>query len=806
MFKNYLKIALRNLSRNKFNTAINIIGLAIGLACTILIGLYVQNELSYDKAHEKYNRIYRLESHFTINETDDYFAATAFPLAVALKLENPEVEEYVRFTPMDNNLFEYEGKKFFEDNIYFADSTVFNVFTHKFIAGSPDEALLEPNSMVLTENFARKIFGDQNPIGETLKTGNGLLFTIKGVIEDLPDNLHLKFEALCSINTLVEFFGHDRYYSLEPNAFWNVGFYSYIMLKEGCDIQSIMDDYAQFNEKYIKPAGDQINASFQLMTQPLADVHLHSRVTYDLPTGNINYVYTFSIVAIFLLLIGCINYMNMATARSAKRAVEVGIRKVVGARKNLLQNQFLMESLLIAFLALFLAFITVELILPLFNEIAGRHLEMDISGNLLFFGLILGITIIVGIVSGSYPAFYLSSFIPVEVLKGKIGSRGKGALRKILVLLQFSISIIMIIGTITVAQQLSFLRTKDLGFNEDNIVVLTVRDTSAVRNLDTFKEELLKNPNIVKIGKSSSIPGQGYGIIVQRYETDDGSLAEKGINFFFVDNDYLDVMNMEVIKGRNFDPELQTDIEESILINEKTAEVLGWGDDAVGKRLQYGAGLDGSAVRDTKVIGVLKDFHYTSLHNEVDPILILLADFPLRNISLRIRGENILNTLDFIEEKWNEFCPSYPFDFAFLDEGLNELYTAEQNIGKVFTYFSFLCVFIACLGLFGLAAFTAEQRTKEIGIRKVMGASVSSIVIHLSKEFAKWVIIANVIAWPIAYFGLNKWLENFAYKVDITVLTFIFSGFIALLIALLTVSFQAMKAAVANPVEALKYE
>jgi len=519
-----------------------------------------------------------------------------------------------------------------------------------------------------------------------------------------------------------------------------------------------------------------------------------------------NYVYTFSIAAIFLLLIGCINYMNMATARSAKRAVEVDIRKVVGARKNLLQNQFLMESLLITLLALILAFMTVELILPLFNEIAGRHLEMDISGNLLFFGLILGITIIVGIVSGSYPAFYLSSFIPVEVLKGKIGSRGKGALRKILVLLQFSISIIMIIGTITVVQQLSFLRTKDLGFNEDNIVVLTIRDTSAVRNLDTFKEELLKNPNILKVGKSSSIPGQGYGIIVQRYETDDGTLAEKGINYFFVDNDYLDVMNMKVIRGRNFAPELQTDIEESILINEKTAEVLGWGDDAIGKRIQFGANLDGTANRETKVVGVVKDFHYTSLHNEVDPIVILLADSPLRNISLRIRGENILNTLDFIEEKWNEFCPSYPFDFAFLDEGLNELYTAEQNIGKVFTYFSFLCVFIACLGLFGLAAFTAEQRTKEIGIRKVMGASVSSIVIHLSKEFAKWVIIANVIAWPIAYFGLTKWLENFAYKVDITVLTFILSGIIALLIALLTVSFQAMKAAIANPVEALKYE
>ena len=806
MFKNYLKVALRNLLRNKFYTAINIIGLAIGLTCTILIGLYIQNELSYDKHHVKHKRIYRLESHFTIQESDDFFAATAFPLAVALKLEYPEVEEYARFTPMDNNLFEIDGKKFFEDNVYYADSTTFNVFTHKFISGSPEKALNEPYTMVLTKSFARRIFGDENPIGKVLATGYGLNMTVTGVIEDLPQNLHLKFEALCSMITLAEFFGHERYHSLESGSFWQIGHYSYILLKEGVDIQSILDKYPQFNEKYIKPVGDQINSKFQLMVQPLADVHLHSRVGYDQPTGNITYVYTFGIVAIFLLLIGCINYMNMATARSAKRAVEVGIRKVVGARRGLLQKQFLIESLLITLLALILAFIAIEFLLPAFNEISGRHLEVDISGNLLFYIGILGITIFVGIVSGSYPAFYLSSFIPVEVLKGKTGSRGKGALRKILVLLQFSISIIMIIGTVTVTQQLNFLRTKDLGFDEENIVVLTVRDTIGVQNLDVFKEELLKHPNILKVGKSSSIPGQGYGILVHRYETNDGTLAEKGINFVFVDNDYLDTMNMKIITGRDFDPELQTDIEESILINEKTAEVLGWGDDALGKRIQFGANLDGTANRETKVVGVVKDFHYTSLHNEVDPIVILLADSPLRNISLRIRGEDIINTLDFIEEKWNEFCPTFPFDFTFLDDSLNELYIAEQKIGEVFSYFSILCVFIACLGLFGLAAFTAEQRTKEIGIRKVMGASVSSIVIHLSKEFAKWVIIANIIAWPIAYLGLNKWLENFAYKVAITVFTFFLSGFIALVIALLTVSFQAVKAAVSNPVEALKYE
>ncbi len=807
MLRNYIKIAIRNLSKKKFYTAINIIGLAIGLTCTILIGLFIKNELSYDKSHENYQRIYRLESHFTIKESDDYFAATAFPLAVALKVEYPEVEEYVRFSPMDNNLFEHDGAKFFEDNVYYTDSTIFKVFTHKFIIGSPEDALSGPNTMVLTESFAKKLFGNENPMGKVLATGYGFSFTITGVIEDVPHNCHLRFEALCSMITLADFFGHDRYHSLEPNAFWNIGFYSYILLKEGADIQNVLDQYPEFNEKYIKPIGDLINSKFYLMVQPLADVHLHSKLGYDLPTGNIAYVYTFGIVALFLLLIGCINYMNLATAQSSNRATEVGIRKVFGAGKGLLRRQFLVESLFITFLAFICAVLASELLLPVFNKLADRHMEMNFIGNLPFFLTIVGITVLVGLISGIYPAFFLSSFIPVEVLKSRYG-KGKGTLRKILVLLQFSISIIMIIGTLTVIKQLNYLRTKDLGFQDENVVVLTVRDTTGVRNLDAFKDELVKHPQILKAGKSTSIPGQPYGIIVQRYETDDKTMAEKGMNFVFVDHDYLDVMNMIVIEGRDFDPNLQSDLEESVLINEATVRKTGWENNAnaIEKKIHFGADLDGSAVRETKVIGVIKDFHYVSLHNEVDPILILLADFPMRNISLRIKGDNIHETLDYIEQKWNEFCPTFPFDFLFLDESLNELYTAEQKIGKVFTYFSILCIFIACLGLFGLAAYTTEQRTKEIGIRKVMGATTSNIVLILSKEFTKWVLLANIIAWPIAYLALNKWLENFAYRVNLTIPLFILAGLSALIIAFLTISFRAVKAASSNPADALKYE
>jgi len=806
MLKNYLKIAYRHISRNKLYPAINILGLAIGLTCTILIGLFVQNELSFDKHHENYKRIYRLESHFNIQESEDLFAATALPLGPALKLEYPhDVAEFCRFMNMDNNLFQYEEKQIFEENVYFTDSTLTDVFTHEFISGSPEDALNDPNEIILTESFAKRIFGDVDPIGKTLETGHGLIFTITGIIKDVPHNSHLRFEAIASFITLKQFFGADRFDSLASEAFWNIGFYSYIMLTENGNIQNVLDAYPDFNEKYIKPVGDKINSKFQLMVQPLADVHLHSHLGYDLPTGNIASVYTFSIVALFLLVIGCINYMNMATAQSANRATEIGIRKVVGAQKSYLRSQFMMESLILTFFALLLAFIATELLLPAFNEIADRHLSFNIAKNLNLVLGIVGIALIVGIVSGSYPAFYLSSFIPVEVLKGKLG-KGKGTLRKILVLLQFSISIIMIVGTFTVIQQLNFLRDKDLGFDKENVVVLTVRDTTGVKNLDAFQEELLKHPQILKAGTSSSIPGQDYGILVQRYETLDGTMAEKGINFVFVDNDYIDVMDMKIIKGRNFDPELTTDLEESIIINEACANVLGWGDDPIGKKLGFGAGLDGTSTRDTRVIGVIQDFHYNSLHNNIDPILLLLSDRPLRNISLRIRQENIKNTITYIEEKWNEFCPTFPFEYTFLDDSLNKQYVAEQKIGRVFIYFSIMCIFIACLGLFGLASYTTEQRTHEIGIRKVMGASSQNIVLLLSEIFTKWVILANIIAWPVAYFALNNWLANFAYRIQLSLLTFILSGIIAFLIAILTVLFQSLKASKTNPSITLKYE
>jgi len=806
MFWNYLKIAVRNLMRKKFYTIINIAGLAIGICCAIMIGLYIQNELSYDKYNDDYERIYRLESHFTIQESEDLFAVTALPLAPAIKLEFPEdVEQYCRYREMDNNLFQIDDKKYFEDNVYYADSTVFEIFSYEFLRGEPSEALDDPNEIVLTESFAKRIFGEQDPLGQFLETGYGFGFTVTGVIKDLPQNSHLNFEALASMVTLARFWGAEMFHSLDPNLFWNVGFYSFIKLTEGGSIDNIMRGYPAFNEKYIKALGETLNASYQLMAQRLDRVHLYSKLGGDLPTGNISYVYIFGIVALFLLLIGCINYMNMATAQSSGRATEVGIRKVSGAQRGSLQRQFLLESVVISIFAYILAVLAVELLLPTFNELAGRQLSLNISENLNYYGLFLLLSIVVGLISGSYPAFYLSAFVPVEVLKGKL-NKGSTTLRKLLVVVQFSISIIMIICTLGVVSQLKFMQNSDLGFEKDNLVVLTIRDTTGARNLAIFRDELLKHPKILKAGTSSSIPGSGYGIIVQRYETDEGEMSEKAINFVMVDKDYLDVMGIKILLGREFDPELATDLEESCLINQSCAENLGWGENAIGKKLDFGAAPDGSATRNTRVIGVVKDFHYRSLRNLIDPIILMLSDEPLQTITLRIDQSDLESTLSFMEEKWNEFCPTFPFSYEFMDDNLRAQYEAEEKTSRVFSYFTIICIFIACLGLLGLTAYATEQRIREISIRKVLGATEKSIVYLLTSNFAILVIISNVIAWPVAWLGIKKWLENFAYSTKLSLLLYVAAGLIALIIAILTISIRAIHAARTNPADALKYE
>lgn len=822
MLKNYLKSAYRNIVRNKFYSFINILGLALGFTATIIILLYNQNELSYDKHNDKHERIYRLESHFTIAGKDDLFAVTSIPLGPAFKIEYPEVEEFVRLLGGDGMLIRIGENEYYEDRLFWADSTIFNVFTHEFIYGDAANALTEPNTCVINETLSKKYFGNNNPMGEVIKSADNIVFKITGVIKDQPNNTHLKYNGLFSIVTLSERIGRERFNSFAANAFWNVNVYTYVLLKENSSMEAVLAKSDQFYEKYMKSLGDQINANFRPLATPLADIHLTSTLKNDEPTGNMSYVIIFSIVAGFILIIAAINYMNMATARSATRAKEVGLRKVIGAVRSQLMRQFLSESVILSVIAFMIAFGAVFIILPDFNEIADKSLVFGLQSLDIIIGTFI-IAIVVGLISGSYPSFYLSSFLPVKVLKGKIGvGRSGGLLRKVLVVFQFVISIAMIIGTIVITEQLSFLRNKDLGFQKENLIIITVQsDTSFLKKIPTFKEELLQNPNIKNLTSSQGYPGNINSIIVMKVEQEAGlsgsdstsslsgssQMVEETLNLLFMDYDFLNVYRIELLEGRNFSREMGTDLLEGVIVNEALVKELGWGDNPIGKRIDFGIQLDGSARRPTKVIGVVKDFHYRSMHNAVEPLTMFLSADPQNFVSIRIEGENIQQTLQFIEDKWNEFGAKNPFDYDFLETTMDEMYQAEDNIGKIFRIASLTSIFIALLGLLGLSSFIAEQRTHEIGIRKVVGASVGEILGLLYKEFIVLIIIAFVISSPLAWWGLNDWLtSNFVYSVSISWLTFLISGLIAMFIGMLTISYHIYKAATSNPVDALKYE
>lgn len=821
MLKNYLKSAIRNIVRNKFYSFINIIGLALGFTVTMIILMYNSEELSYDKHNDKYERIYRLESHFTIAGKDDLFAITSFPLGPAFKLEYPEVEEFVRLFGGDGLLIRIGENEYYEDRLFWADSSLFDVFTHEFIYGVPKTALNEPNSCVINESMSKKYFGNNNPMGEIIKGADNIAFKITGVIKDQPNNTHLKYNGLFSMATLSERTGRDRFNSFDAGAFWNITPNTYVLLKENASMEAILEKAPAFYEKYMKSLGDQINANFRTMATPLADIHLTSKLKNDQPTGNMSYVIIFSIIAGFILVIAAINYMNMATARSAKRAKEVGLRKVMGAVRSQLMRQFLSESVILSVIAFIIAVGTVFLILPDFNEIAGKSLEFGIQSMDIIVSAFV-IAIVVGVISGSYPSFYLSSFLPVKVLKGKVGvGRTGGLLRKILVVFQFVISIAMIIGTIVITKQLSYLRNNDLGFQKENLIISTVQsDTSFLKKFPVFREELLQNPNIIDLATSQGYPGNVNSIIVMKVEQQmelSGSdstansagnpMIEETLNLLFMDYDFLNVYGIELLEGRNFSKEMGTDLLEGVIVNEALVKELGWGDNPIGKRIDFGIQLDGSATRATKVIGVVKDFHYRSMHNAVEPITMFLSPSPQNALSIRIAEDNQQQTLQFIEDKWNEFGAKNPFDYDFLEATMDEMYQAEDNIGKIFRIASFTSIFIALLGLLGLSSFIAEQRTHEIGIRKVVGASVGEILMLLYKEFIILIMIAFVISSPLAWWGLNNWLTtNFVYSVSMGWLTFLASGLIAVFIGILTISYHIYNAATSNPVEAIKHE
>lgn len=810
MFRNFISTTLRSLIKDKYYSLINIMGLAIGLTVTILIILFIYDEVNYDQSHLLHERVYRLESDFTLDNKNHVFAATQIPLAPTLMDEYPEIVNFARCAPVGTMYLKYGDREFEEDSIWFADSTFFRLFTHRFIFGDPQTALVKPNTMVVTEHFARRYFGDRNPVGETVTTIEDQIFEITGVIENLPDNVHLKFNGLISSATLAERIGLDRFNDRSAGSFWNIGIYSYVLVGENSDINSVLDKFPEFYDKYMKSLGDQIKGSFDLMVTPLADVHFNPvNLEYDQPRGNRNNLYIFSLAALFILVIACINYMNMATARSARRAKEVGLRKVTGAQRKSLIIQYLGESVVVTLVAFLLSIILVRLLLPEFNNIAEKHLSFGFRATP---GLLAGsllVALVVGVISGSYPAFYLSSFNPVRVLKGSVENRGgRAGLRKALVLVQFTISVVMIIGTMAISGQLRFLRHTSLGFDRDNIIVMSVRDTTFRKSLDSFREELELNPDILATALSNSSPGRNVNIQVMRMESDSGSMVEKGINNYFIDYDYLEMMGIDIVEGRNYQEDQGTDPSEAFIINEAAVRELGWSDHPLGKRFQWGVNLDGTARRDGQIIGVFRDFNYGSLHNKIEPLVLILADdsrlLPLLNI--RTSGRNEQQVIDFIDQKRKEFGDRFPFDYRYLSENLDEYYKEEAITGRIFGYFTILTILIASLGLLGLSAFMAQQRTKEVGIRKVAGSSVNAIVLLFLRQFTIWVLISNAIGFVISYWGIDRWLRDFQYRIDITPWLFLSGLAISLAVALITVSWQSVKAAVANPAVSLRHE
>jgi len=811
MFKNYFKIAFRNIWKQKGYSFINIFGLAVGLACAILIITFIQNELSYDKFNKKSDRIYRVTREwFNKNgESSFHLARVAPPIGPLLKNDFPQIiREEVRFLH-DNAFLEINNNPIIENNFYWAEQSAFKIFTIDFLEGDPESALKEPNSLVLTESAAKKYFRNEDPLGKTIKYEHQLDMKVTGVIKDVPENSHFHYDFLASFITLYDpdIIGRK---TLETN--WGSNNYiTYLMLPENFPISELKSKVPEFIDKHMLQVMRELNMDLPenpphtnttLHFQKLTDIHLYSHLTSEVePNGDISIVYLLIAIALFMLLIACINFMNLASARSTKRAKEIGVRKVMGAEKTQLIKQFLGESMITVLISLFFALIIVEVALRPFSDFMQRELSFSLTGNPVLFGIILGITLFVGLAAGAYPAFVLSSFNPVKSLHDKLSMSRKSKFRSILVVLQFTISIALIISMGIVYSQLQFVQSKDLGYNKDHLIVLP-SSQKIKDNLDSFKSQLLQNPEIKMVTSSRLVPSD---MLLNSWGADIYDNGKKeAVSFRLavqeVDYDFIDTYQLKMLKGRNFSKDYSTDDSAAFILNETAVKKLGWtNENAVGKRLDYGS-------HEGRIIGVVKDFNFETLHNEIIPIIMLITHRGNNQVTVRISGSDIAGTLGFLKSKWAQYRPGYPFDYEFINQSLDNLYRKDQKLGTAFGIFAVIAIIIACLGLFGLASYTAEVRTKEIGVRKVLGATVSNITLLISKEFLWLIIAANIVAWPIAYYGMNKWLSEFAYSTSINIWLFIAAGFLALFIALLTVSYQSIKAALQNPVKSLKYE
>ncbi|HUI30618.1 MAG TPA: ABC transporter permease [Candidatus Acidoferrales bacterium] len=809
MIKNYLRVAFRNLLNYKAYSFINIAGLAVGIACCIAIMLFVRDELSYDEYNKFADRIYRPHLLLRANGHEMNTALSPVAMGPAIYTDLPDVAAYTRLIKSGPTVVRYENKTFVEENLFGADSTVFDVFTFPFVVGNPKTALIQPNTVVITESMAHKYFGNDNPIGKILNTGNQDKFVVTGVIKDIPQNSHLHPDFMASLTTSQD--------SRNPTWISN-NYYTYLLLRKGVspiEFQKKLDDevmkyaspqlkaVAGFSLEQFRAAGN----NYGLVLQPLTSIHLNSHLDYEVePNGDITYVYIFSAIAIAILLIACINFVNLATARSEKRAKEVGVRKTLGSARSHLVGQFMSESIVISFIAVVLAIGIVELLLPFFNQVADKKMSLHLFNDPLSLPVLICFAIVVGIIAGSYPAFYLSSFHPIDVLRSEVRKGGrKSLLRSGLVICQFAISIALFAGTFIVFAQLRYVQTRNLGFDKEETIVID-RTSDLSTQLQSFEDELRTNRGIVNLTNSNAIPGNQGGDNGCRLEGAPENRVED-IQQMFCDYDFAKTYKLGIADGRFFSKEHPSD-SAAVVVNEEVEKSFN-AKNIVGRHLVFPGNGPGGTDLKCEIVGVVKDFNYRSLHEPIRPLAIRLFPrqaFIGRFVTVRLAPGDHLSTMSFIENVWKKYAGDEEFSCNFLNDDLQKLYAADQRTSEIAGAFSIVAIFIACLGLLGLAAFVTEQRTKEIGIRKVLGASVAEIVALLSKEFVKWVLIANVVAWPLAYYVMNNWLKNFAYRTEISLWIFVASGVVALVIALLTVSSHAMRAATANPVEALRYE
>lgn len=802
MLKNYWKIAWRNLLKNKVFFLLNMFGLAIGLASFVLLGLYVYTELNYDRHHRKAEQIYRLVLKGEMGGEYLEAAVTGGPMGPILKNELPEVVQNTQIQEVRRSVhLAFNDRHFFEEKIIYADSSFFDVFDHRFVAGNPLTALEKPFSVVITLQMAEKIFGNENPMGKILKWNNNSDYVVTGIIENHKPNTHLQFDIYASLSTLLS---NPRTRPMVTSLFTFATF-NYVVVKKEANIPELQKKVDLLVEKHMGEGMREYGGKFSITLQPLSSIHLHSHLLHELgQQGDISRVYIFSAIAVLILIIACINFVNLSTARSSKRALETGIRKVFGANRSMLIKQFLGESVLISLFSLVIALFFIELMLPLFNMIAGTNFGFGLIGNAGFLFFLVVLTLLVGLTAGIYPAFFLSSFDPGRVIKADFMNFGsKSGFRNVMVTVQFAISVFLIFSTLVIYSQLHFIENKNLGFNKENLMIVPLRTPAMVAKYKTVKGEIGNLPGVVAVSASSSYLGnfqqrQGY--------YPEGVPRTEAWMLLNLQTDYNfpEMMGITVKSGRGFSESVPAD-SNAVLINEALAKEMNL-DDPVGHYISLPDGEDEASDTRFKVVGVLEDFNFASLHQPVKPLLLNLNPANHRFLNIRINDTDRNATISAISDKWGELFPSEPLDYFFLDQRFPELYSTDLKTGNLFIIFTIIAIVIALMGLFGLVLYTTERRTREIGIRKVFGSSEHDIIFRLNNEFLKWVLVASIVAWPLGWFFMNNWLQNFAYREKISWWIFLLSAFLAVIISTITISVQAFSSARKNPVDALRYE